>query len=984
MKSKSFLFVICLLFFSCTRDNGSSPEASPESPTSPVTPTTDPAAPVKEKFGRVRGTISLQLFKRLVFSEAIAADVDYSKCKSLCDSTKEICLELKWIKEDGSSEVLCKSSLVPPVPGDLGLGSFSFDLEVNWAKDKLFSVQLNHPTKGPREIVFKHNGSELIQEGISPITTFIAKLHEVLRKTSSHRVSALDPQQFFSKFNQNKINEILVSMKLSSSVASAEKQLEDFLKFMPEAFFEKIQASAAAVYDAVINDLSLDGLPKFPTLAQDLATNKDNVNDDDKDGVVNANDCSPEDSTKMHLVSHLSADSDGDGRRINQSGLSCVGESKALPNGYFSTAVALQDADCDDGNSSLWKTLTFMSRDIDLDGWSVFVGSAELCTNGSLPATYVSSKPTTNDCAPDDPTKWQNYKLFVDLDGDKRVSVLNSGGITLCLGNTIPAGYVSDTKRDSRGTALFDCDDTNPLLHTIGTAYLDKDKDGYGAGSFLSVCAFGDSSTPLPGFSLATNDCDDNDATKIRLLDFKFVDIDGDGRFIPSVGKLCTGNSLPKSHVFNDLSGYSSDCDDQNKAVFQLLDYMYTDIDGDGHTVSFVPPSKICSGDQLLPGYHRTLDTVTNFSSGADCDDKNPEVFGFIDAYIDSDNDSLLGLNPVKLCGGANLPSGYSRTKPTIGDCDDTNANIGTKLITLDPRSKVGDVKDFSFTRVLPDHNSLFLSKVFHLNGSSEFEFYYRQAGALMQRRIKLSQNSCEPELVTPILNAGYGNVPIKLEFSSQGTLFYLTNYNPDLGTTDSVLRKVSMATGMTVREFDGNRKMLDAIVLGNKIYMIYNDGNLRTSIFVLNSETDEVVLDENLDDKNGLSFGGAKLVVSENGKIWAFYATDVEFSTKVYAAMIDLGMDVRQSYVVGENLPGLSPSVLNGMFSFVYRKNSLSSYPESPYVNILQRTVVQNLDCVGLPFCQGTTLDTSATQLLSLTQSNPILVEKVIEGLRK
>src|SRR4051812_45591629 len=79
---------------------------------------------------------------------------------------------------------------------------------------------------------------------------------------------------------------------------------------------------------------------------------------------------------------------------------------------------------------------------------------------------------------------------------------------------------------------------------------------------------------------LASNDCDDHDASRWQNLAYQFVDADGDGYEVHQLGTLCTGATLPKGYL-NSGFGKGEDCDDADAQRFAGVTG-YVDVDGDG------------------------------------------------------------------------------------------------------------------------------------------------------------------------------------------------------------------------------------------------------------------------------------------------------------------------------------------------------------------------------------------------------------------
>ncbi len=98
---------------------------------------------------------------------------------------------------------------------------------------------------------------------------------------------------------------------------------------------------------------------------------------------------------------------------------------------------------------------------------------ADAHADAGVPDSDGDGTPDLEDCAPNDPTRWQLLAYaYRDADGDS-YTVSQSGSI--CSGATLPAGYANAANG-------ADCDDTNPSIYVLASVYADADGDGVGAG----------------------------------------------------------------------------------------------------------------------------------------------------------------------------------------------------------------------------------------------------------------------------------------------------------------------------------------------------------------------------------------------------------------------------------------------------------------------------------------------------------------------
>lgn len=91
--------------------------------------------------------------------------------------------------------------------------------------------------------------------------------------------------------------------------------------------------------------------------------------------------------------------------------------------------------------------------------------------------------PDAQDCAPDDPTRWQMLS-YQSSDADSDGHFANSSG-QVCSGSSLPANYSVAQATDP---AMLDCDDNNSSVWRLVTVYADKDGDGVGAGPGQVSC----------------------------------------------------------------------------------------------------------------------------------------------------------------------------------------------------------------------------------------------------------------------------------------------------------------------------------------------------------------------------------------------------------------------------------------------------------------------------------------------------------------
>ncbi|XXF77092.1 hypothetical protein P2318_29165 [Myxococcaceae bacterium GXIMD 01537] len=399
--------------------------------------------------------------------------------------------------------------------------------------------------------------------------------------------------------------------------------------------------------------------------------------------VTNATDCAPEDKARWQNLPYTQRDTDGDGWTVAQSGTVCSGST--LPAGYPSNSLG---EDCNDADSARWQ-LRALYVDADRDGYGL--GDAQTHCIGAQPEPGYSYR--DRDCAPEDASRWKLLGYaYRDRDGDGE-TVAESD--QLCTQDTLPPGY-SNVKQGS------DCDDWDAARMRTWEVFPDTDRDGIGAGTREVLCAGRD--VPA-GHSTSGNDCEPEDASRWRLLNYQYRDADGDKTTVPESGTVCSGTALPGGYasaasgldcndadaaVHRSLTGYEdgdgdgvgagaaatlctngtlpspyvatgTDCAPSNPALWRILAYAHVDQDRDGHTT---PSSgEMCAGEALPEPYHAS-------ARGNDCDDSDAALFRWTALYADQDGDGVGAGTRTVPCLGAALPGGFSPKGYDVNDSD--------------------------------------------------------------------------------------------------------------------------------------------------------------------------------------------------------------------------------------------------------------------------------------------------------------------------
>ena len=286
-------------------------------------------------------------------------------------------------------------------------------------------------------------------------------------------------------------------------------------------------------------------------------------------------------------------------------------------------------------------------------GWALlgFLLTAAGCGGDSLgtpdPAADrdLDGVPDSEDCAPDDASRWRLGLVYRDVDGD---GVGAGAPVSRCIGLLPPPGYAA---------AGGDCAPDDPSAWQLqGGLYLDADGDGVGAGPSLSVCI--GAATP-GGYAAVDGDCAPDDPDAWGELAYLYRDADLDGITVAEAGLVCGGWQLPPGYL---LEANGNDCDDADAARWLQVD-LYVDADGDGHGAG--PATATCIG--ALPPHTAT--------SGGDCDDGDASAWQLLDyAHVDLDHDGVTRPQAGQVCAGWWLPNGYSAFPAGGGaDCDDAD-----------------------------------------------------------------------------------------------------------------------------------------------------------------------------------------------------------------------------------------------------------------------------------------------------------------------
>jgi hypothetical protein len=145
---------------------------------------------------------------------------------------------------------------------------------------------------------------------------------------------------------------------------------------------------------------------------------------------------------------------------------------------------AFADAqDCAPNDPTRWQSLAFQSVDSDSDGHRVS-SAGQLCSGAALPATHFAAAvaPADVDCDDANAASWQML-AYLGRDADADGFAVPQTG-QLCTGAALPASYRAAAPLQ----LTIDCDDGNGAAWRYMTLYADADGDHVGAGSGTPTC----------------------------------------------------------------------------------------------------------------------------------------------------------------------------------------------------------------------------------------------------------------------------------------------------------------------------------------------------------------------------------------------------------------------------------------------------------------------------------------------------------------
>ncbi len=297
-----------------------------------------------------------------------------------------------------------------------------------------------------------------------------------------------------------------------------------------------------------------------------------------------------------------------------------------------------------------------------------YVSYTQLRKNGTFVSEPLSSGNGTMDvqklfdCNQFDPLEYPGQKWYPDLDGDG------------FAGSNIPVvqcGRPPHYKTSGELSPILDCDDNNADFNPDAAWVIDRDKDGYYAGTPVIQCT-----SPGEDYSIKNNqqegDCDDNDPLQ-RPGQIWMRDDDGDmhGAGIFVGGTVLFQCQRPAGYFAASELLSDADCNDKNVEINPKT-LWYLDEDKDGYANNLYIPSP--EGSCLPPQDGRNY--IYN-PKGSDCNDNNAEINAATLWYLDEDKDGYANNLYIPSPEGSCLPPLDGRNyiyNPKGSDCADNDA----------------------------------------------------------------------------------------------------------------------------------------------------------------------------------------------------------------------------------------------------------------------------------------------------------------------
>ncbi len=283
------------------------------------------------------------------------------------------------------------------------------------------------------------------------------------------------------------------------------------------------------------------------------------------DNIMGDDDCDDNNNLIWRNIG-VGADKDGDGWIKGTGESMCIGD--IIPNGYIGIDTKKGDNDCNDEDASIWRLIR-VGKDGDGDGW-IAESASDMCIGENPPSGYIKDFSGENDCDDTNPSIWGLVNVYTDQDGDGWVS---GSADSICLDpNGLPPGKIM--QKDKKGD---DCDDANSSVYESLELGIDKDLDGCKSGTEI-VC-IGESLPPGYVYLNANDDTNDSDPN-ICEGSGDSGDSDGDGhkdendcapydgtkhrnaclRIIGTYKnvEMCIGDSIPTGYIKCSEAGNTS------------------------------------------------------------------------------------------------------------------------------------------------------------------------------------------------------------------------------------------------------------------------------------------------------------------------------------------------------------------------------------------------------------------------------------------
>jgi hypothetical protein len=242
--------------------------------------------------------------------------------------------------------------------------------------------------------------------------------------------------------------------------------------------------------------------------------------------------------------------------------------------------------------------------------------------------------------------------------------------------SAVPVAQI-DADRDSVAGAA-DCNDGDATVWRIVSLFPDTDRDGFGAGAAVDICA--GSGTPA-GYAATSADCAADDPSAHTTVSYAARDADNDTIPVAAAGTICGASATLPAGYFAAAASGAQDCDDHNASIWRRDTY-YEDFDRDG--VGHGAALSVCVGNTVPAGVA---------TRSTDCDPLDTQRWRMVGTYIDVDGDGVGSGAMAASCVGTAPPSGSSflgfdpldtLTDPNSALVADFDLNVPSLLVEQD------------------------------------------------------------------------------------------------------------------------------------------------------------------------------------------------------------------------------------------------------------------------------------------------------------